>query len=247
MRVSKYDTHRKINMPIYGAGVDVVQGALVKRGTTPGTDNGALILASGSSAIPDIVGVLGELHDFSVTDDTLINGTKYVTHPVDLAFPSRILTVEISQATADLVTVTSDAAGTTLTITSLEDDIDASFIYVAAGAGIGQLQFLTASAAGSATLKAAFTTALVASDSKIIKVLRRFHALISFTSDGVKMSSQAAAGAVAGLILDIRMLRGERDESLDPTKHPGMKNLNNARVKFVADIIIRDTAAYTVD
>ena len=148
-------------------------------------------------------------------------------------------------ATADTVLATS--ATTVLTVTSLEDNIDGSFVYVTAGTGIGQLQYLVASASGSATLKAAFGTTLD-STSRIIKILRRFHALVGLTSDGTKLSTTAAVGAVNARIMDIRMIRGsEKDECLDPTVHPGKTGLNNSRTRFVADLLFLTTACYTID
>jgi len=245
-RLSKYDQKRHGLVPIYGAAIDVPNGAMLKVGTAAGTDLGAVGLASGSSDIPGMFGVLEETLDYSVDGETLQNGTDFVVKKVGLAFNNPIFELEFSQATADSIVATSSS--TTLTVGSLENDIDASFVYVTAGVGRGQLQYLAASAAGSATLKAAFGTTLDGSTSRIIKILRRFHALVSLTSDGIKLSSQAAVGAVNARILDIRMIRAsEKDEQLNPEVHPGKSGLHNAPVRFVADVIWLTTASYTID
>lgn len=245
--VSQYEKKRAIKLPIYGASADILAGAFVRRGTTPGTDNGALIGATGFSVLPDIVGVLTELHDYSVSGDTLINGTSFATRGVELVAPVRVVRMEFSLATADTIVCTQAVNSTTMTVASLEDDIDASFIYVAAGTGQGQLQYLTASAAGSATLKAAFGTSLDTS-SRFVKILRRFHDLVGLNGDGTKLASQAAVGAVQGLILDISMqLGGEKVEQLNPVTHPGKIGLHNAPVKFFADVVFRNSAFYTID
>src|SRR3990167_9334375 len=156
MRVKKFTNELILNCPIYGAGADKNAGSAVKVGTTPGTDNGALIAATGSSAIPDIVGVLLEMLDYSVDSETLVAGTSFVTKPVALFAPVRIVEVEFELTGVDC---TEAVSTTTMTVTSLENDIDAAFVYVYAGTGIGQINYLTASASGSCTLKAAFGTA----------------------------------------------------------------------------------------
>ena len=245
-RLSKYDQKRHGLIPIYAAAADIPNGAMLRVGTTAGTDFGAAVVASGSSDIPGMLGYLEETLDYSVDGETLQNGSDFVRKKVGLAFNNPTFELEFSLATADSIVATS--SGTTLTVGSLEDNIDASFIYVAAGTGRGQLQYLAASAAGSATLKAAFGTALDGSTSRIIKILRRFHSLVSLTADGTKLSSQAAVSAVNARIMDIRMIRAsEKDECLDPEVHPGKTGLHNAPVRFVADVIWLTTASYTID
>lgn len=245
-RLSKYDQKRHGLVPIYAAAVDIPAGAMLRTGPTAETDLGAVILASGASDIPGVFGVLEETLDYSADGETLANGTNFVLKKVGLAFNHPIVEIEFSLATADTILATS-SSGTTLTVASLEDNIDASFIYVTAGTGRGQLQFLTASAAGSATLKAAFGTSLDAT-SRVIKILRRYHGLVALTSDGTKLTTAAAAGAVNARILDIRMIRAsEKDEQLDPEVHPGKSGLHNSPVRFVADVIWLTTAGHTID
>lgn len=233
------------NLPVFGNSADVLQGAFVMRGGTPATMNGALVKASGASALPDIVGRLLELHDYSETGDTLVAGTSFVTHPVQLAHPFGIHRVEYDLTSA--ITATQAVTTTTLTLTSLEDNIDAAFLYVAAGTGIGQTNYLTASAAGSATLKAAFGTSLDTT-STLIKILPRFHQLISLNSDGTKLASQDAAGAVAATVIDTYIQRnGARIEQMNPTKHAALTGLNSLRsIKFFADIAIIDAIPYSI-
>lgn len=247
MEVSKYNNTRHMNMPIWGNAADVPLGAYLKKGTTPATNNGALIAATGDSEHLDIVGILGELLDYSVDTETLVNGTTFVTKPVDFEVGHRIITVEFSTAAADLIATTSNVTSTTITLTSLENDIDAAFLYVVSGTGAGQLQYLTASAAGSATLKASFGTSLD-STSRLIKIVPRFHTLLSLNSDGTKLSNQAAAGSMEShIVLDTRMAANDSDNSLSPVSDPGRTGLNNARgLRFLAEIVLRDTASYSL-
>lgn len=245
-RLSKYDQKRHGLVPIYAAAVDIPNGGMLRVGTTAGTDFGTVISANGASDLPGMFGVLEETLDYSVDGETLGDGTNFVTKKVGLAFNNPVFELEFSQATADTIVATS--AGTTLTIGSLEDNIDASFIYVTAGVGRGQLQFLTASAAGSATLKAAFGTALNGTTSRVIKILRRFHSLVGLNAAGTQLATAAAVGAVNARILDIRMIRAsEVDKQLDREVDPGKTGLHNSPVRFVADVIWLTTASYTID
>ena len=247
MRIGKYDPDLELNLPVYGASADILEGALLKVGTTPGTDNGALIKASGFSATPDIVAVLRELHDYSVSGDTLIAGTSFVTRACQLVAPVRVIRIKYSLANADLIVCTQAVSTTTMTVTSLEDDIDAAFLYVDEGTGLGQTNYLTASASGSCTLKAAFGTSLDTT-SYFAKILPRFHDLIGFNSDGTMLASQAAAGAVKGMILDTWIQRNGTIQQMDPTKHAALTGLNSVTdLAFFQDIVIRDSAFYTVD
>ena len=247
MEVSKYNNTRHMNLPIWGNAADVPLAAMVKKGPTPATNNGALIAATGNSEHLDIIGILGELLDYSVDTETLVDGTTFVTKPVDIIPGHRIVTVEFSLAAADDIEVTQAVNSTTITLTDLENDIDAAFLYVVRGTVAGQLQYLTASAAGSATLKAAFGANLDTS-SRIVKILPRFHTLISLNADGTKLSNQAAAGSMESfIVLDTRIVANERDEQLHPVNDPGRINLNNARgLRFLAELMMRDTASYSL-
>lgn len=256
MRISKTQ-RRHYKMPIYGAGADIPADSLVKRGATPATNNGMLIAHNGSSAAVDLVGILECLHDYSVVGDSLMNGTAWVEQPVELIDSPNIITIEFDISAANAISCTEAVNSTTMTVTSLENDIDGAFIYVVSGVGAGQTNYLTASASGSCTLKAAFGTSLDTS-SKFIKILPRFHKLLSLSSDGVKLASQAAAGSLAGAILDIRIQRGGQSESLNPTKHDaitglvytdssGTTGLSARDLKFEADIVLFDGLYNPVD
>lgn len=247
MRIAQYEPDLHLNLPVYGGSADILEGALLKVGTTPGTDNGVLIKASGFSAIPDIVAVLRELHDYSVSGDTLIAGTNFVTRACQLVAPVRVIRAKYSLATADLIQCTQAVSTTTMTVTSLEDDIDAAFVYVDEGTGAGQTNYLTASASGSCTLKAAFGTSL-STDSYFAKILPRFHDIMGFNSDGTLLASRAAAGAVKGMILDTWIRRNGKIEQLNPVKHAALTGLTSVPdLAFYQDIVIRDSAFYTVD
>lgn len=245
MRVINYGPDNQTNLPVSGGGSAIATGALLMRGATPGTNNGMLIPATGSSATPDIIGILRGPH--ATAEDTTIGGTVFTTRPVDLVIPARIVRAEYSQASGDLITCTQAVSTTTMTVTSLEDDIDAAFIYVVSGTGAGQTNYLTASASGSCTLKAAFGTSLDTT-SKFIKILPRFHQLASWTSDGTKLSSQAAAGGAKVIVIDTFMIKNAFEVQMSPVSHAALTGLSSlASIKFEANIAIRDTVPYSVD
>src|SRR3990167_5660277 len=245
MEIVRYGQEMTTNLPVSGLGTALVQGALLKRGATPATQNGFLIAATASAAHPDTIGILKEAH--GVADDTDVPGTIFKTHPIELVTPFRIVRVAYSVLAADIITVTGAVSSTTITLTDLEDDIDAAFLYVVSGTGAGQINYLKASAAGSATLKAAFGTNLDTS-SRLIKILPRFHQLASLSADGTMLSSQAAAGGFNIIVLNTYLVRNNNEESLSPVDHDELVGLNGlASLRFEADVIIRDTIGYSID
>lgn len=246
MRVVKYGNDCVTNLPVSGAGSDIPAGAMLKPGVTAGTDFGSLVLmAANSTAGADKIGILRELHDYSASGDTTNAGTVFKTHPVQLVVPGRVIRAYYS--TSVVVTCTQAVSTTTMTVTSLEDNIDGSFLYVQAGTGAGQTNYLTAAASGSCTLKAAFTTNL-STDSTFIKILRRFHQLVALNADGTELASYDAVGVHQCVVIDSFIERNGNIVQLDPTKHAALTGLNSLRsIRFAADIMWRDSTPYSVD
>lgn len=240
-RVIHYGPDNQVNFPVSGGGSAVVRGALLRKGSTPATMNGHLRLAA-STNLDDVLGILQEAH--ATADDTDVAGTIFKTHPCDLVMPYRVVRLEYSMAAADRIAATQAVTTTTITLTNLEDDIDAAFLYVVAGTGAGQTNYLTAAAAGSATLKAAFGTNLDQT-SRLIKILPRFHTLANLTSDGTKLTSQAAAGTGRVIVLDSWLVRNNNEVQLNPVSHAALTKLNSlTSLRFEADVVIADTLIY---
>lgn len=246
MRIVNYGPDNVTNLPVTGGGTAMVAGALLKRGPTPGTNNGMLVLASANTtAAIDAVGILREAH--AVADDTDIGGTIFKTHPIQIIVPGRVVRVEYSLASGDLLACTQAVSTTTMTVTSLEDDIDAAFLYVGVGTGIGQTNYLTAAASGSCTLKAAFGTSLDTT-SKFAKILPRFHPKAALSADGTKLATFAAVGVHTVTVLDTYIERNNRMEQFNPVKHAALTGLNLLRdFHIYADLVIRDSFAYSID
>lgn len=225
------------DMAIYGAGADIVKGAAVMRGATPGTNGGQLIVATGACA--DIVGVLEELHDFSVSGDSAIAGTAWVKRKVTINPFAVYLAAYDADDDADVASV----SGTGVTITSLEDDIDAGWLL----GDDGFLTFLTASASGSCTAKDNVETAPAAAWSAttdVIKVLPVMHQLGKITTAGNELGTDAAAGSALIVVLENYIQAdGIPLEILDPTKHSGITYTNPV---VYSDIRFRDHFAQTL-
>lgn len=237
------------NLPIWGNAADVAQGCFLKKGTTPATQNGALIPATGAGAHADLIGRLQSKLTYATDAETLVAGTSFVTKPVKLAQGFRVhkLQYQAVAAGTGAIVCTQAVSTTTLTLTNWEDDTDASFLYVVGGTGIGQTNYLTAAAVGSCTLKAAFGTSLDTT-SYLIKILPKFHTFGILSTDGTQLASQAAVGSTTIVVLDSYIERNGRMEQLNPTKHAALTGLNNLRsVRFWADVAFRDTVPYSID
>ena len=218
-------------MPMYSAAADCKKGALVRMGATPATDGGLVIL--GDSALTDIIGLMGELYDYSVAGSSVV-GTSEVLKTV-LINPLAIL--EAQYDLTDTMAATHAAATTALTLTTLEDNIDGAFLYVKSGTAIGQLRALTASAAGSCTLLSAFSPALAVSDT-LIKILPRNHRLVYVISTMDKIGTDVAAGSGVARVLENFITSKSRTgkQILRYATHSGLNNLNSDNVSFSAEI-----------
>lgn len=238
--VSKYIDMNYL-FPFSGAGVDVPVGAFVQAGLTAGTNVGVAIpgVATAGDATNFHIGVLGEMHDFSVSGDATTQ-TLVTWFPgfgaADSACPSHAIqlgrTANVVKLPYDLtstVTVTS-ATSTVISITSAENSLDGGFIYVNAGTGIGQLEFIKSSTTSDITVIAAMTTTLGAS-SRLTKVLPHFHQfptwLVNTTVQGTQLASQAAVGTGRGVNLGSFIVRNGLESRLDPKAFNNTQSLNS--------------------
>lgn len=217
--------------PVYGGTADILEGAVVLRGATPGTDGGQLITGAGT-ACADVVGVLAELHDYSVSGDSAIAGTAWVDRKV-IINPFGVFRAEYSTGAIAVASTST----TTVTITSLEDNIDACWLF----GDDGLLQFAVASTSGSLTTKAAtgWTNA-----NTVQKILPLFHQLGTIATGGANLNHAAAVGVALIVVLENWVeARGIPRQRLNPTKHAGLTLTNG---KFYSDIRFRDHAFVTL-
>lgn len=239
MRVLRDLETQQYFWPVKHGGATIVDGALLMPGVTAETDLGVLILATSAGA--DAVGLLqGSLA--STVSDTLVAGTVWnqrLVHPVT---PMRI--IDAAYDLTDTAAVAS-SSGTTLTITSLEDNIDTSYVYGVAGTGIGGLYFVAQSSSGSCVTK---TATGYDSTTTVIKIPRLFHQLVKLNAASDKIGTDAAAGSYTCVVLQNKIQRNGAIEILDPVKHSGLTGLNAfGDLGFRAEIACRNATPYTID
>lgn len=232
MRVITGQEPITIEVPVYAASVDLADGSLLMPGVTAETDLGLAIVAASAGA--DAIGVLKGT--VSTAADSAADGTAWVYKKVELVDRVEILEVEYDQTDTMAVASTS---GTTVTITSLEDNIDTSWLYSTVSKN---LFFIATSASGSCVTKTA--TGWTSADT-VIKILRIFHPLVKLNTAGTKIGTDAAAGSWTVAILENWFEDVNYPPTrLDPTKHNGI-TLTNPR--FWAKLLVRNTLGHTTE
>ncbi len=232
-----------LSIAMDGNATDIVEGAVVIKGSTDEQDRGCGIVGSGACA--DAIGILQELHDVDEVgklDTTMEDGLIYTRRKVMPFLPGCIVAAEYDQAST--IIMSASVSSTTATHASLEDDIDGGWIYIVSGTGIGQLMYIKTSAAATATYKSASTVTCVTSDT-YIKILPAFHPLLAVNTAADKLASQAAAGGLLWMVLKSQFsLRGEEGwTDLDPTVHHNFMGggLDVIGIKFRSLLAPRDT------
>ena len=230
MQIVRGNPSRLTRFPIDGASADILEGAVVMPGVTDETNRSCAILADATAA--DAIGLMAHLHDFSVVGDSAPEdaAAAYVYGQIAVFEPGCEVAAEMANDADNDVDVAS-ATATVITITSLEDDIDGSWLYVRAGTGVGQLQYLDASASGTCTTDTMTTT--LDSTSKVIIMRRAFHQLVELDSTATKIKSTAAAGSTPWRVLrnEFKCDGQEIWTELEPQKHSGI-NLDGKNPVF---------------
>jgi len=224
-----------VKLPVY-ATANLEAGALLMPGVTAATDLGALIKASGAAA--DAIGVLTGAYTYAATATGrwLADGTAFIEREV--ALYDRYHLMEVQYDIADTMAVASTST-TTVTVTSLEDNIDASWLYSPTQ---NDLYYVATSAAGSCVTKAA--SGWDSADT-LIKILRPFHPLGKLNTAATMLGTDAAVGSWPICVLwneyeDLGVPRTR----LDPTKHNA---LTLTSPKFYATLLVRNTGGHTID
>lgn len=203
-------------IPLYGAGTDIVLGAAVIRGATPGTNAGYGIVG-----VPSYAGFIGcteALFQASVSDNDPAAGTKYILTPVGLSVkPLYSIDYDAVTTSVGLTIASMSATPGNPTITSLEA-VDGGWLL----GSDGFLSYIDSISAGAATLKnAAPWTAGV---QKVMRIFPRWHQLADLNTAATNFKiTTAAAGTGAICVVEnyIRAIGYDRI-LLDPTKHSGI-------------------------
>ena len=226
-----------LKIPIFTA-ADINSGAAVMPGVTV-TDSAAKDL--GTAILSDAAGIgrigfMDGLYDYSEEGSAAPNtGVTWPSHEVKPSFDAMVCRAQIDLTST--ITVTS-YTGSTITLTSLENDIDSSWVYVVGGTGAGQTGFVITSGSGSCVVKSAFTTDLDGT-STIVKIPRIFHGLQYENATFDKFGTQAAVGAKKIKVLNTWIERNGYKELLTPVNHHNLQGLNSAatNVKFWVDYL----------
>lgn len=219
-----------VSVPVTGGGSALADNALVMRGVTAGTDLGLAIRATSAGA--DTLGRILGPHATAL--DSVVAGTTWTYREVELLDCVYTEMVEYDQTDTMAVASTS---GTTVTVTSLEDNIDTGWLYAVSGTGIGKLAFLTASASGSATSK---TATAWDSTTTLIKIVPICHKIVKLNSAATKIGTDAGAGSFTCFVWETWFeAKGYSLQQLNPTLHD---NLTLTQARFYARLSIRSNA-----
>lgn len=230
-----------MDVPVYDAS-SLVAGELIMRGAHGGPTNSYFITAYTGSAAEGVAS-LGVLQEGSTAvTGNAASGFNYLKCIIN---DDALYLAEYLQTSGNVIDVTSASTGTTLTTTNLEDDIDGGWVYftekVTSGAtGAGNLRYLTASAAGSATMDSAVT---IDTTSDFIKILPANHRKTAIDTAALGMKSQAAAGSGISLhVIENYISKAGLIQALRYASHKATSGLDKDTTKFFAEISILDHA-----
>lgn len=224
----------------------IAKGELVMLGSTDpdsNADHGVAYITAYTGDSSEAVDALGVCLE-DVTPTTLPGGEVAGNYGKVTINPGAVYLAEYSQAAANDIALTEAWSTTTLTITSLEDDIDTGWIYGSSQSSTsgfeGQLRYIAASASGSCTLSNAPTTAGTTSDT-VIKILPVNHRLTALTADATGLLSDAAAGSGVSLHIVENYIQSKKIYNMTPLRrfnHSNLDSLNEGR--FYADVALLD-------
>lgn len=238
----------EMTWPVKNAGTQISYGGLLQPGTVDATSTGVLIQGTGAALGLagrlkglNFAGVWKKNYDTGVTD-TLVNGTVWQLCDVELWTPAYIDTIEYDLTTTAAVASTS---GTTVTITSLENNIPTSYLYATGGTGAGLLAFVATSSAGSCVTK---TATAWDSTTTVIKILRLFHRLGAISVNAGqpdKLGTQAGAGSWTIRVMQNKIRTNGVFSYLNPTVNDNQSGLSaaGAATKFFAEVVALSSLA----
>ncbi len=235
------------DMPVYDA-TSLANGELLMLGTTDPDSNAdqnlsyvTAVTASSAEAV-DAIGILTE-GTYAATAPSRVPATNASGPNFGKVIinPFAVYLAEYAQGTSDDLAVTSNST-TTLTITSLEDDIDGGWVLFVNGqtANNGSLRHLNTAASGSAVMDSALPITATSSDN-IIKILPPNHRTTDLSSNGVTLGTAAAVGSGVSLMVADNYIRskGTAFQPLRKISHAG-RQMVDARV--YADLVMLDHA-----
>lgn len=234
------------DMAIYD-GTLLNNGELLMKGTTDpdsNADQGISLITAFGTTTAEAVDAVGILQDVRYQSGGIAPTAVYATatngpyYGKVIINPFAIYLAEYDQS--DAITITSTST-TTLTVGSLEDDIDGSFVYfVGTHTGVtGSLRAITASASGSCTMDSALTTTGVSTDT-IIRTHMPLSLYNKLNDEATGLSTTAAIGTTVTLRTVENYIQADNIPfaPLRKASHKGKNNLSKA--KLFADICMLD-------
>lgn len=229
------------DVPVYDAAT-IAAGEFIMLGATDpdsGADEGlAFVTAYSATAANQAVDAIGISLETVTTASSpsvasLPSTTTGPAYAKAIINPFAVYSVEQALDAANDVAITSTST-TTLTVASLQDDIDGAWAYFPlSAAGVkGSLRLIVASATGSCTMDSALVTDGTAADTVVLISPANKYSL-PLTADGLKVSSgdcQATINAATNIrILETLIDKDGGLEVMKPAVHNGINNLDGVK------------------
>lgn len=244
------------DMAVYDA-TALEYGELLMLGTTDpdsATDEGQSLVtaysATAANSAVDAVGILNE-STYGTGGTAPTRAASTTTGPYYgkvIINPFAVYAVEQNIGTSYDVAITSTST-TTLTVSSLQDDIDGCWAYfpLTASGVKGSLRYITAAASGSCTMDSALTTTGNSSDTVVLIAPPPFYSF-NLTADALQVASGDCQATVKGAtnlrIVQTYIDKGEGEEIMRPNLHYALNNLHNCRggagPRFFYHIMMKD-------
>jgi len=190
-----------------------------------------------SAAVPiDVFAVLAET---PATTTTNYSTPLIYRAQVQLVNIVPVWKIYWDNATGSDISVTSSTS-TAITHGSGDDNLDASWVYMNSGTGVGQLRFCKGAAATTKTVNTAFTTT-PDSTTDFILIRNQGRPTGGQDLDSTLTKLSPAVSATGQLLLLKNWIEGPTaTEELDYTKHE-LDGLNSRGVRFFSHVIFMDT------
>lgn len=238
--------------PVYDASL-LNQGELLMLGTTDPDSSAdmslSLITAYNATAANSAIDAIGILNENTYASSNAPDGApdSAPDYGKVIVNPFAVYMAEQNMDTSNDVALTSTST-TTVTISSLADDIDGYWVYfpLTKAGTKGSLRLLTAAASGSATMDSALTAAGDSSDTAVLisPPLKYSFNLDSLATKVSSSNCQAANEATNIRIVETYIDRDGGIELMRPAVHKALNDLDKVKggngPKFYYDLLLKD-------
>jgi hypothetical protein len=223
----------------------IALGELLMLGTTTpdsNADHGVAFVTAYTGANTEAIDAIGIA--LEAATPTTLPGAEVAGNYIEvISNPGALYFAEYSQAADDDIALTQVWTGTTLTIASLEDNIDCGWIYASDQSATsnfeGQLRYISASASGSCTVVAPNTNG--GTSDTVIKILPPNHRTTELNAGATGLLSDANVAAGLALHIVDNYITQKKVLGVVPLRrytHDGLNSLTDA--KIFAEIAMLD-------